>query len=138
MEKREFISKGPSETWEIGELIGKKAKPGEMYGLYGELGSGKTQLVKGMAKGIGVKDWFYVTSPTFAIMNVYEGKMGLCHVDLYRVQSQEVEDLDLEAFLKDGIVVIEWAERTDWEGDMIRVDIEVTGEEERKITVTRL
>ncbi len=137
MERIEYISKSPSDTWDIGEQIGRGAKQGELYALYGELGAGKTQLVKGIARGIGLGDWQYVVSPSFTIMNVYEGDLILCHVDLYRIEGSEVESLDLEEFLKTGIVVVEWAERTIWPEDAIRVELEVVGEEERKIKIIR-
>jgi len=137
MEKKEFISKSPSDTWDIGEYIGKQARPGELYALYGELGAGKTQLVKGIARGIGVADWEYVVSPSFTIMNIYEGDLPLCHVDLYRIEGAEVDDLNLEEFLQKGIVVVEWAERGDWWNNNIEVRVENTGEKERKIVIIR-
>lgn len=137
MEKREFISKSPSETWDIGEYIGKQAQPGDLYTLYGELGTGKTQLAKGIARGIGVADWEYVVSPSFTIMNVYEGKFPFCHVDLYRIGGSEVDDLNLEEFLDTGIVVVEWAERGLWWGNNIEVYVENTGENERKIVIIK-
>jgi tRNA threonylcarbamoyladenosine biosynthesis protein TsaE len=137
MEKKEFISKSPSDTWDIGEYIGKQARPGDLYALYGELGSGKTQLAKGIARGIGVADWEYVVSPSFTIMNIYEGDFSLCHVDLYRIESAEVDDLNLEEFLQKGIVVVEWAERGRWWDDNIEVRVESTGEKERKIVIIR-
>ncbi len=137
MERIEYISKSPSDTWDIGEQIGRGAKRGELYALYGELGAGKTQLVKGIARGIGLADWQYVVSPSFTIMNVYEGDLILCHVDLYRIEGSEVESLDLEEFLKTGIVVVEWAERTIWAEDAIRVELKVVGGEERKIKIIR-
>jgi tRNA threonylcarbamoyladenosine biosynthesis protein TsaE len=138
VEKKEFISKSPSDTWGIGEYIGKQARPGDLYTLYGELGSGKTQLAKGIARGIGVADWEYVVSPSFTIMNIYEGDFSLCHVDLYRIESAEVDDLNLEEFLQKGIVVVEWAERGRWWNDNIEVRVESTGEKERKIVIIRL
>jgi len=137
VEKKEFISKSPSDTWDIGEYIGKQARPGDLYALYGELGAGKTQLVKGIARGIGVADWEYVVSPSFTIMNIYEGDLPLCHVDLYRIEGAEVDDLNLEEFLQKGIVVVEWAERGDWWNDNIEVHVENTGEKERKIVIIK-
>jgi tRNA threonylcarbamoyladenosine biosynthesis protein TsaE len=137
MEKKEFISKSPSDTWDIGEYIGKQARPGDLYALYGELGAGKTQLVKGIARGIGVADWEYVVSPSFTIMNIYEGDLSLCHVDLYRIEGTEVDDLNLEEFLQKGIVVVEWAQRGHWWNDNIEVRVENTGEKERKIVIIR-
>jgi tRNA threonylcarbamoyladenosine biosynthesis protein TsaE len=137
MEEEEFISKSPSETWDIGEMIGKIAKKGDLYTLYGELGTGKTQLVKGMARGMGIKDWQYVLSPSFTIMNIYEGDLNLCHMDLYRIDGDEVEGFALEEFLESGIVVVEWAQRAVWHNGAIKVEIEAVNEEERKITVKR-
>ena len=137
MEEKEYISKSPSDTWDIGEQIGRGAKPGEVYALYGELGAGKTQLAKGIARGLGLADWQYVVSPSFTIMNVYEGDLTLCHVDLYRIEGGEVEGLGLEEFLETGVVVVEWAERSTWPESAIRVELEVAGEEERRIRVIR-
>jgi len=138
MERKEFISKSPSETWDIGEYTGKNAKKGDLYTLYGELGAGKTQLAKGIARGIGVKDWLYVVSPSYTLMNVYEGSvLDMCHVDLYRIEGGEIDALQIEEFLQSGIVVVEWAERATWWNGVIRVEIEVTGEEERRITIVK-
>jgi tRNA threonylcarbamoyladenosine biosynthesis protein TsaE len=137
MERTEYISESPSDTWDIGERIGKDAKAGERYALYGDLGAGKTQLVKGFARGLGVRDWQYVVSPSFTIMNLYEGRHTLCHVDLYRIAGGEAGEIGMEEFLDEGVVVVEWAERTDWPADTINVTIESTGESVRKITVIR-
>jgi tRNA threonylcarbamoyladenosine biosynthesis protein TsaE len=138
MGKTEFTSKSPSETWAIGEQIGEKAQRGELYAIHGELGAGKTQLVKGIAKGMGVEDWLYVVSPSFTIMNIYEGKgTNLCHVDLYRIEESECEPLSIDEFLEEGVVAVEWAERAHWWNGIIQVNIEIVGEEERKITIMR-
>lgn len=122
----------------IGEGIGKNAKKGELYAIYGDLGAGKTQLVKGIAKGMGVEDWLYVVSPSFTIMNIYEGKDAtLCHVDLYRIEEDECEPLSIDEFLEEGVVAVEWAERRNWWNGVIQIDITTVGEEERRITMTR-
>lgn len=137
MVRTEFTSKSPSETWAIGEQIGRKAKRGDLYAIHGELGAGKTQLVKGIAKGLGVEDWLYVVSPSFTIMNIYEGrKEKLCHVDLYRIDERESEPLDIDEFLTEGVVAVEWAERSRWWDGIIQVYIEVLEDGERKITIT--
>ena len=135
MRKTEYISKDPSDTIQIGESIGLAARAGQLYAVYGDLGAGKTQLVKGIARGLGVPDWEYVLSPTFTLMNVYEGDMTLCHVDLYRLESGDLPDLNMEEFLADGIVVVEWAERSSWWEGVIGVHIEITGETDRKIVI---
>ncbi|MHB8108506.1 MAG: tRNA (adenosine(37)-N6)-threonylcarbamoyltransferase complex ATPase subunit type 1 TsaE [Syntrophorhabdaceae bacterium] len=137
MARTEYISKDPSETIRIGEMIGCTARAGELYALYGDLGAGKTQLVKGIARGIGMQDWEYVVSPSFTLMNIYEGRMTLCHVDLYRLENVDVPDLDIEEFLNEGIVVVEWAERASWWDGVIEVHIEISGENERKIVIIK-
>lgn len=115
MELIEFTSNSPSDTITIGEHIGRFSRIGDLFLLSGELGSGKTQLVKGMARGIGVPDWEYVVSPSFTLMNIYEGKYTLCHLDLYRLENGDAgEGLEIEEFLETGIVAIEWAERRAW------------------------
>lgn len=135
MERIEFISKSPFETIAIGAHIGASAVTGDLFLLYGELGAGKTQLVKGLARGMGVPDWQYVLSPSFTLMNVYEGRIDLCHADLYRIEADAVETLDIEDFLDKGVVAVEWAERFPPWGDGIKVTLEVVGEEERMIVM---
>ena len=135
MERIEFISKSPSETIAVGEHMGRFARIGDLFLLYGELGAGKTQLVKGLAKGMGVEDWQYVLSPSFTLMNLYEGRIELAHVDLYRLEEGDVDGLALEEFLERGVVAVEWAERVPSWQDGIKATLLVGGEEERKIVM---
>jgi len=135
MERIEFISKSPSETIAIGAHIGRSAVVGDLFLLCGELGAGKTQLAKGLAQGIGVPDWQYVLSPSFTLMNVYEGRIDLCHADLYRIEADAVEGLDLEDFLDKGVVAVEWGERYPSWQEGIKITLEVLGEEERMIVM---
>jgi len=138
MEKTEFISKNTSETWQIGEDIGRIAKKGELYLLEGELGAGKTQLIKGMARGISVDDWQYVVSPSFTLINIYEGKdMTLCHVDLYRIEEDRLIGLEIEEFLDTGIIAVEWPKKMIWQEDAIKIIIQLIDEDTRKIEVIR-
>lgn len=137
MARTEYISKDPSETIDIGEKIALDARPGELYAIYGDLGAGKTQFVKGMARGIGIPDWEYVVSPSFTIMNVYEGVMTLCHVDLYRLEEGDLPELNMEEYLAGGIVAVEWAQRSPWWEGVIEVHIEISGEMERKIVIIK-
>ena len=99
------------ETILIGELIGKTLSKGSIIALNGNLGAGKTVLVKGIARGLGVDE--EPNSPTFVILNTYEGKYPLFHFDFYRLSSaSELEDLNYkDYFYNDGISVVEWAER---------------------------
>jgi tRNA threonylcarbamoyladenosine biosynthesis protein TsaE len=133
MERIEFISRNTSDTVGIGEHIGRASGIGDLFLLYGELGAGKTQFVKGLAKGLDVPDWEYVVSPSFTLLNTYVGRCGLCHVDLYRLESADTEGLGIEEFLDEGVVAIEWAEKSSWWNEPIRVSIALTGEEERSI-----
>jgi tRNA threonylcarbamoyladenosine biosynthesis protein TsaE len=101
----------------LGERWGREAKTGWVIGLTGELGAGKTQLVKGIARGLGVPDG--VHSPTFVLINEYRtGRLPLFHLDLYRLESRDqIAGAGLVEYLDqpEGVVVIEWAER--WFGD---------------------
>ena len=108
--------------------MGRHAPPGTVITVSGELGSGKTRLTQGIAKGLQVPEEFVVTSPTFAIVNEYPGRIRLYHVDLYRiVDSSELEDIGLEEILADdGITVIEWADRLSDELPSERVDIAIS------------
>ena len=106
-------STGPDMTARIGRLVGKHLAPGDIVALAGELGSGKTCLTQGIARGIGVPEGFPVTSPTFTIINEYPGTVTLYHLDVYRLSGPgDLDDLGYEEyFYGDGVVVIEWAEK---------------------------
>jgi tRNA threonylcarbamoyladenosine biosynthesis protein TsaE len=101
-----------AETLAFGETWGREAKPGLVIGLSGDLGAGKTQLVKGIARGMGVKE--RIASPTFALVNIYQGGgLSLYHLDLFRLDTREqilAAGLD-QYFESDGVSVIEWPER---------------------------
>jgi tRNA threonylcarbamoyladenosine biosynthesis protein TsaE len=106
------ISLSPAETEALGEAWGRDAKSGWVIGLVGDLGAGKTQLVKGLARGLGITARIH--SPTFTLVNIYPGgRLTLFHLDLYRLDSPEqIIAAGLEEYLNpDGVTVIEWAER---------------------------
>jgi tRNA threonylcarbamoyladenosine biosynthesis protein TsaE len=110
------ISHSPAETLALGESWGRNVPAGMVIGLRGDLGAGKTQLVKGLARGLGISA--RVLSPTFALLNVYEdGRVPLFHLDLYRLDTPEqIRAAGLDEYLSPmGITVIEWAER--WFGE---------------------
>lgn len=99
------------ETIKLGEIIGKSLNPGSIIALVGDLGAGKTVIVKGIARGLGVEE--EPNSPTFVIMNSYEGQIPLYHFDLYRLSDEE-ELLGIgydEYFFGDGVAAVEWADR---------------------------
>ena len=97
-------------TFEFGKQIGLLAKGGEVIGLIGPLGSGKTVFVPGLASGLLVTQ-SAITSPTFVIMNLYKGRLPLCHIDLYRLDTP-IETIGLEEYLEwEGVTAIEWADK---------------------------
>lgn len=105
-----FTTESAEETSRIGEQLGKLLSKGNIICLSGDLGAGKTAFTKGIAKGLGVKD--YVTSPTYTIINEYEGRLPLYHFDVYRLNDvEEMYELGYEEyFFGDGVVVLEWAD----------------------------
>ena len=112
-----FISHSPAETIALGERWGRVAESGLVIGLSGDLGAGKTQFVKGLARGLGITA--LVHSPTFALVNIYTGgRLTLFHVDLYRLDTREqIAAAGLEEYLRPaGVTVVEWAER--WFGEV--------------------
>ena len=133
------LSKSPADTEALGESWGRTLAPGFVIAISGELGAGKTQLVKGIARGLGIDA--RVVSPTFALVNVYPGgRLPLFHLDLYRLTSPgQIVAAGLEEFLHvNGITAIEWAER--WfadtaarPGPMRRVKMESVNETDRQI-----
>jgi tRNA threonylcarbamoyladenosine biosynthesis protein TsaE len=141
-----FISHSPEETHALGEAWGRDATSGLVIGLSGDLGAGKTQLAKGIARGLGITD--RVHSPTFTLVNQYDsGRLPLFHVDLYRLETPEqIIAAGLEEYFHPaGVAVIEWVER--WLGEnpgfssktqlspicFRRVRIETMNEAERRI-----
>lgn len=140
----EFISHSPAATESFGELWGRDARCGLVIALSGDLGAGKTQFVKGLARGLSVTS--RVHSPTFTLVNEYSGgRLRLFHLDLYRLETPaQILSAGLEEYWQpDGVAVIEWAERVNEElrmknGELQRrvrwVLIEVLSETERRIT----
>jgi tRNA threonylcarbamoyladenosine biosynthesis protein TsaE len=134
----EIISHSPAETEALGEQLGRAAKRGLVIALSGDLGAGKTQLVKGLARGLGIMA--RVHSPTFTLVNEYAGgRLRLFHLDLYRLETRgQILAAGLEEYLQpDGVAVIEWAGRIcDLRFaicDLKKVQIEIVSETERKI-----
>src|SRR5450432_4398152 len=112
-----FISHSPAETEALGEKLGRAAQHGFVFALSGDLGAGKTQLVKGIARGLGVTA--RVHSPTFTLVNEYGGgRLKLFHLDLYRLETREqVLSAGVVEFLSpEGVSVIEWADKLKAEG----------------------
>ena len=102
-------TKSPEETEEVGYNIGKLLNGGEIICMVGDLGAGKTTMTKSLARGLEIED--YITSPTFTIVNEYEGRLKLYHFDVYRIGDiEEMYDLGYEEyFYSDGVCIIEWS-----------------------------
>ena len=122
----EYVSNSPAETEALGAALADKLAPGAVVAFSGDLGAGKTAFVRGMARGLGITE--RVTSPTFTIVNEYEGgRLPLFHFDMYRLgSSDELFDIGWEDYLvRGGVCAVEWSENVSdaLEGDCIRVDI---------------
>jgi len=106
----ELVSHGEAETRCIGFELGQLVQPGDLLLLVGELGTGKTCLVQGLAQGMGIAE--LTSSPSFVLAREYRGRLPLYHLDFYRLGEKEVAELGLEDYLyAGGVCVVEWAER---------------------------
>ncbi len=108
-----FETHRTSETIRIGRRIGSRLLPGDVVALVGELGAGKTQFIKGLAAGVGVRNPTYISSPSFKLINEYPGKIAFYHIDLFRLEEEkEAEELGLDDYFQGrGITAIEWADK---------------------------
>ena len=135
----EYLSHSPEETEHIGEMLGRRLRPGTVVAYRGGLGMGKTAFTRGLARGLGCAG--RVTSPTFTIVNEYDGATSLFHFDMCRLgSSDELFDIGWEDYLtRGGVCAVEWSERVDdaMPADTLWVDIaRGTDESDRIITIT--
>lgn len=108
----EMVSESPEATWSVGEFVGKRLKAGMVLCLTGDLGAGKTLFTKGVAAGLGVKE--DVTSPSFTLMNLYDGRLPVAHFDLYRLDDEgDLDEIGFYEYADEpvGVAVIEWADK---------------------------
>ena len=132
------------ETYELGEMLGKSAKQGDVFTLEGDLGVGKTVFTKGLAKGLGVKE--DVSSPTFTIVQEYEdGRLPFYHFDVYRIGDiEEMDEIGYEDYIYgDGVCLIEWANLIEEILPKKRTEVRIEkdldkGFDYRKITINKL
>ena len=121
----EVVSNSPAETERLGERLAARLEPGAVIAFTGDLGAGKTAFTRGLARGLGVTE--RVTSPTFTIVNEYEGRIPLFHFDMYRLADEdELFDIGWEDYLaRGGVCAVEWSENIDdaLDHDALRVDI---------------
>ncbi|MEK7213247.1 MAG: tRNA (adenosine(37)-N6)-threonylcarbamoyltransferase complex ATPase subunit type 1 TsaE [Patescibacteria group bacterium] len=140
-----LLSATEKQTQKIGQKLALGLKDGDILCLYGELGAGKTTMVKGLAKGLGIKK--EINSPTFALMNIYKTKtrlktVSLVHIDTYRLKNdQELIDIGAEDYLgaPDTICVVEWPEKIKnllKNKKTVKIVMEYEGKKKRIITIT--
>ena len=142
---RPRISENPEETLALAERLARGLALDQLHiiTLEGDLGAGKTQFVKGLARGLEVPDWYYLNSPTFTLINEYRGRLPLYHFDLYRLGgSDELFDLGFADYLAGpGVVAIEWPEKALSllpETGLIRVRIELLPGDRRRFRLEKV
>jgi len=135
-----FVCHSTKETQELGKKIARSCADGALISLRGSLGAGKTVIAKGIAEEIGITE--AIVSPTFTLIQEYEGKMPLIHMDLYRIDGvEEFEGIGGEELLyQKGITLIEWSEKIDeiLPEHTIYIDIEILDNQDRQITIQGL
>lgn len=134
----EIVSTAPEQSFSFGRQLGQLLQEGSVLCLIGDLGAGKTLLVQGIAQGLGLNE--EITSPTFTVMNVYEGTIPVYHFDLYRLESPEqLVDIGFDEYTNGGgIAIIEWPDK--FPGFMpdsyLRIELIKTGDNDRLIKVS--
>lgn len=132
-----YITHGEAETEALAQSLADNIPDGTVIAMYGDLGAGKTAFVRGLARGMGLS--CRVSSPTFTIVNEYDGERTLIHFDMYRLESSdELFDIGWEDYLARGAVcAVEWSENVDdaFFGDELIVHIEKLSDNDRKITI---
>jgi len=133
------MSRSSDETVRLGERLARSCREGDIICFFGDLGSGKTTLIKGIAQGLNIRKT-KVNSPTFVLMNVYHGRLPLFHFDLYRLEDiTEIASIGTDEFLyDDGVAVIEWADRFGelMPDEYLRIDLKHKKEDERLIKIS--
>lgn len=136
---QEIVTSSCEETQKLGKRFARFLKPGDVVALFGPLGSGKTCLIQGICKGLGVKK--NVTSPCFVIINEYYGKLKIYHFDLFRLEKkEELENLGYEEyFFGEGVCLVEWAEKAEklLPKDRIDINLKILSEKKREIKIKK-
>ena len=144
----QVITRCLEETQLLGRKIGTSISAGTVICLTGDLGSGKTSFVQGLAVGLGVPDDYYITSPTYVLINEYPGRYPLFHVDLYRIEEPiDFEDIGLYEILHGkGVVAVEWADKlskdflseylAEYLAEYLTIHFEILNDESRKLTIS--
>ncbi len=133
------FSHSEDETRQIGSALGKLAQHGQIFTLLGDLGAGKTRFAQGFGAGLGVPDDVVINSPTFTLINQYEGRLTCYHIDLYRLSdASEAETLGLDDFLDgDGVSLIEWANRLgdNLPAEHLEIELVYLDKDERRLEI---
>ncbi len=136
------VSKSPEDTLRIARELGRSCKEGDVIALEGDLGSGKTLFVRGLARGLKVTRSEDVRSPTFSLIHEYKGDPPLCHADLYRLKPAETRHLGLEEYCKEvpWVTAVEWADRSGMllPASALRVRFKIISSTERSLTFSGL
>lgn len=135
-----FVSRSLADTQTLARVIGHRLSPGALLMLNGDLGSGKTSFVQGLAQGLEVPEHYYVTSPTFTLINEYPGKYDLYHIDLYRIDHPDaLDDIGFYDIISGyGVVAVEWADkfRSQLPTEFLELKFEIMDENSRHIVIT--
>ena len=132
-----IVSSSEQQTEALGKAVGEKAFAGLVVALTGDLGSGKTVFARGMARGLGI-DYAPITSPSFVLVNRYDGRLPFFHIDLYRLEDAfEVHELGIDDMIREGVLAVEWAEKFDGvlPEERMSVRLEFVSDTERRITI---
>ena len=134
----DIITHNARQTYNLGRSLGQRIRSGLTIRLNGDLGSGKTCFVQGLARGLGVAEGYDITSPTYTLINEYPGRIPLFHVDLYRLNgSMDAQSIGLwELFETESVVAVEWEERldgTDWPEANLKIELRSENDETRRI-----
>jgi tRNA threonylcarbamoyladenosine biosynthesis protein TsaE len=134
-----YTTKSREETFNLGREIGSLITDPIVLALSGDLGSGKTVFVQGLARGLGISPEYYITSPTFTLVNEYPGRLRLFHIDLYRLEGYvDLEDIGLYDILSNkAVVAIEWADKLpeDLTTNYLEIDFGIIDDDTRKINL---
>ena len=135
-----ITTNSPEETIGFGVKMGNILGRGDVVSLQGDLGSGKTTIIKGIARGAGVSGNEHVSSPSFVLVKEYKGRLPVYHVDLYRLEGlKELDTIGFEEYMDaDGIVLIEWGQKAQGllPEEYLQLDLSIEGERKRKIKIS--
>lgn len=132
----DYITHSERETFLLAKNLAQNFKGDEVVLLEGELGAGKTVFAKGIAAGLGLKDVHQVCSPSFTLVNIYQAKYPIYHIDLYRLnRDSEILDIGWEDYLGQGIIIVEWGEKLKFSLDAIRIILKIEEGDRRRIRI---